>query len=261
MKSSALRIASTQHPPGDATLAGATDSSGKSLYAIGAAAALTGVLLVLLDIFMSIGLTQGEVTPGTRTAVDWYMLLQNNASYGLRDLGLLNIFNNLLGIPLFLALYLVHRRASSAYATLAVALFLFGGAIYIANNPALPLLVLSGDYAAATTDTQRAVLAAAGEALLARGADFTLGSLTGFLLLSIAQIIISYVMLRGRVFSPTTGYIGIIGFACLLIFTVWTTLLPDWFDVALWLAMPGGLLAMAWNILVARKLLRLSREG
>ena len=261
MKTPILDIRSLRHARVHSASVNPLHASGESLYLVGAAAALVSVLLVLIDIFMSIGLSQGEVAPGTRTAIDWYVLLQNHVVYGLRDLGLLNILNSLLGIPLFLTLYMVHRRTGNAYALLAVVLFLFGGAIYIANNPALPLLVLSGKYAAATTDAQRAILAAAGEALLARGADFTLGSLSGFLLLSIAQIVISCVMLRGSIFSSTTGYIGIVGFTCLLIFTIWTTLLPNSFDVAMWLAMPGGLLAMAWNILVAQKLFRLGREA
>lgn len=235
------------------------DSSWKSLYKLGAAAALISVLLVLLDIFVSILLPGGEVEPGARSATDWFALFQDNTYYGLRDLGLLNILNIILGIPLLLALYAAHRRVNRAYAALAVALFLFGGAIYVSNNAAIPVFVLSGEYAAATTDAQRSALVAAGEAMLARGADFTPGSLVGFLLPSVAQITISFVMLRGGVFGKPTAYIGLLGFTLLLVFTIWTTFVPEALGMAMLIALPGGLLVMAWNVLVARRLFQLGR--
>lgn len=260
MKTSVLEVTSAPTPQPDVTSAHVTDSGWQSLYQVGATAALISVLLVLLDIFISIWLPQGEVAPGTRSATDWFALFDNNLYYGFRDLGILNIFNAVLGIPLFLALYGVHRRVNQAYAALAMVLFVFGGAIYISNNTVLPLFSLSEQYAAATTDAQRLVLAAAGEAMLARGADFTFGSLGGFLLLSTAQITMSVVMLRGRIFGKATAYMGIVGFSCLLLFTVWTTLDANSFDLAMLIALPGGLLSMAWNILVARKLVQLARE-
>ncbi len=233
------------------------DSGWKSLYVMGGVAALIGVLLILLDVFVSLWLPRGEVEPGARSAIDWFTLFEEDPYYGLRDLGLLNVLNTLLGIPLFLALYAAHRRVGGAYATLALVLFLFGGAIYVSNNAALPMFVLSGEYAAATGEAQRAVLAAAGEAMLARGADFTLGGLVGIVLPSLAQIAISYVMLRGGVFGGATAYAGILGFSLLLVFTVWATFVPGSLDAAMLVALPGGLLVMAWNILVARRLLQL----
>lgn len=235
------------------------DSSWKNLYVLGATASLISVLLVLLDIFVSILLPGGEAEPGARSAIEWFALFRGNAYSGLRDLGLLNVVNIILGIPVFLALYGAHRLAGRAFATLALVLFLFGGAIYISSNAAVPVFVLSGEYAAATTGAQKSMLAAAGEAMLARGADFTLGSLVGFLLPSLAQIVMSFVMLRGGIFGRATAYTGIFGFALLLIFTVWTTLVPGALDVALLIALPAGLLVMAWNVLVARSLFQLSR--
>lgn len=239
----------------------AADSSWKGLYRLGGGAALISVLLVLLDIFAGILLPGGEVEPGTRSALDWFALFGDNVYHGFRELGLLNVLNLVLGIPLFLALYAAHRQAGRAFAALALLLFLFGGAIYISNNAAIPMFVLSGEYAAATTDAQRAALAAAGEAMLARGADFTPGSLVGFILPSLGQIAMSFVMLRGGVFGRVTAYAGILGFSLLLVFTVWTTFVPEALGVAMLIALPAGLLVMAWNVLVARRLFRLSRTS
>jgi hypothetical protein len=199
------------------------------------------------------------VEPGARTVLDWFALFQANAYHGFRELGLLNVLNLVLGIPLFLTLYAAHRRVGGAYAALALVLFLFGGAIYVANNAAVPMYVLSGEYAAATTDVQRAALAAAGEAVLARGGDFTPGSLPGFILPSLGQILMSCVMLRGGVFGRATAWFGIVGFTLLLVFTVWTTLVAGALGAAMLIALPAGLLVMVWNVLVARMLLRLGQ--
>lgn len=260
MKAPDVRVPAARRYQRDEADTELADSGWKSLYVPGAVAALIGLLLILMDILVSMILPGGEAEPGARSAIDWFTLFQSNAYYGFRDLGLLNVLNIVLGIPLFLALYAAHRRVNPAYAAFALALFLFGGAIYISNNAAIPMFVLSGEHAAAATDAQRAALAAAGEAVLARGADFTPGSLVGFILPSLGQIAISIVMLRGGVFGRATAYAGILGFTLLLVFTVWTTLVPGALDAAMLIALPAGLLVMAWNVLVARRLFQLARS-
>lgn len=261
MKTRNVRTPAASRRQAVGSVAETTDTRWKGLYKLGAAAALTSVLLVVLDIFVGILVPGGAVEPGARTVHDWFALFQGNAYHGFRELGLLNVLNLILGIPLFLALYAAHRRVGRAYAALALALFLFGGAIYVSNNAAVPMYVLSGEYAAATTDVQRAALAAAGEAVLARGADFTPGSLPGFVLSSLGQIAMAIVMLRGGVFGRATAWTGIVGFSLLLVFTVWTTFAPGALETAMLIALPAGLLVMAWDVLVARRLFQLGRKA
>jgi hypothetical protein len=121
--------------------------------------------------------------------------------------------------------------------------------------------VLSSRYAAAETDTQRALFAAAGEAVLARGEDFTPGSFTGLIFGGIAAIGMSFIMLRGGIFGKATAWIGIIGFTFLSVFTIWSTFVPVLYLVAFYFfGMVGGLLALAWFILTARRLLQLGSD-
>jgi hypothetical protein len=101
-------------------------------------------------------------------------------------------------------------------------------------------------------------LAAAGEAILAHGEDFTPGAFTGFLFSEMAIVAISSVMLRGGIFSKATAYAGILGGLFLTIFTVWSTFIPVLFEVSMLLAMLGGLSSIVWYILTARILFRLS---
>jgi len=82
----------------------------------------------------------------------------------------------------------------------------------------------------------------------------------GFVVPLLASILMAIVLLNGEIFSKVTAYSGLVGFICLLIFTVWTTFIPTSFDTAMWLAMPGGLLVLVWNILITRRFFQLSHS-
>jgi hypothetical protein len=104
-------------------------------------------------------------------------------------------------------------------------------------------------------------LTAAGESVLARGEDFTLGSFIGLILGSIAAIAISFVMLRGGIFGKVNVWIGIIGFTFLALFTILATFVPALYTIAFYFfGSIGGLLALTWFALVARRLFQLSSQ-
>src|ERR1051326_5407120 len=95
-------------------------------------------------------------------------------------------------IPMFLALYAALRRVSPSLMAIALTLGLIGIAAYLATNTAFSLLSLSDQYAAATTDAQRSVFEASGQAMLAlyQGTGF----IVGVFLVLVAALIISAVM-------------------------------------------------------------------
>jgi hypothetical protein len=224
-------------------------------YKLSGVAALLIVLTALLEIILTF-LPGGYASSDTVT--DWFMLFQNNWFLGLRNLGLLNIVLTLLGIPMFLALYITHRNIDPPYAALAMIISFIGVAVFYATNRAFPMLDLSNQYAAATTDAQRAMLLAAGQSMLSVGESHTPGTFIAFFLSEVAGILISFVMLRSKVFSPLNAYFGILGFSMLLIFEVCSSFVPALADVVLIFAMCGGLMSMAWYILIARRLFQLS---
>lgn len=231
------------------------DTGWKWIFIIGGIAALIPVLIFLLDVFLTFG---GEnIKYGTLSAVQMYQLFQNNWLGGLRYLGFINVISQTLGIPLFFALYAAHRRMFKPYAALALILYLVGAAVYISNNAAIPMLILSAKYAAATTDAQRMLIAAAGEAILVGGEDFTLGSFYGLFITGIVGLIFSVILLVGRIFSKITAYLGILGFLLLLIYTFWATFIPLSYNTAIIFGGIGGILTTLWYILVARKLFQL----
>lgn len=237
-----------------------TDSTWNGLYRIAGVAALIAALAALSDIVISFLLGGGEIiVPGTLPAVEWFRIFEENRLLGLSDMGLINIITTSASVPVFFALWVAHRRVYGAYAALAAIFLFLGTAIYISNNVALPMLNLSGQYAAATTESQRSLLVSAGQAMLARSEDLTSGTFLGFLFVEAAGIGISFVMLRSGIFSRVTAVAGILGEGLLLIFSILAAFVPSMFDVAIMISAVGGLLALAWLILIARRLFQLGQ--
>ena len=235
------------------------ESRWKSLYRLAAATISISVLLMVLDIVSTV-VCKETVAFGTFGAADWFGIFQNSWFSGLRNLGLLNVFELVLSVPMLLAVYVTFRDTHKAVVTFAVTLSLIGVAVYIANNAAIPMFVLQGKYAAAATDAQRSLLASTGEAILARGEDFTPGAFTGFILGEISSLIIAFVMLRGKAFGKITACIGIAGIGALSVYTICATFIPAVSSTAMIIAMIGGPLSTVWYILIARRFFKLAKQ-
>jgi hypothetical protein len=164
-------------------------------------------------------------------------------------------------VPVYFAIFVLHRHTNWIYAALAMTIYFISTAIYLSNNAAIPMFVLASRYAVAETEAQQAMFAAAGEAVLAHGEDFTPGAFIGLIFSGIAAIMMSLVMLRGGIFGKTTAWVGIIGFTFLSIFIIWATFVTVLYDIAFYVfGMIGGLLALAWFTLVALRCFKLGNE-
>jgi hypothetical protein len=227
-----------------------------ALYRIGAAAAIFVIVVALLEMVITF-LPGGSAAPAS--VIAWFTLLQDNWFMGVRNLGLLNIFINIFGIPTYMALYAAHRRRADAwYAAIAAIVFFTGVAVFLATNTAFPLLRLSSQYAGATTAVDKAAIEAAGTALLSIGQSHTAGTFLAFLLSEAAGLMISVVMLRSGIFGRATAIVGMVGFSLLLLFETVASFVPALFGEFLFVAGLGGLLSMIWYGLTARRLLDLS---
>ena len=239
----------------------AKEAKWKTIYLAGAVAALLTVLVAVAEIGITFLPGGGRETTSARTVIDWFMLYQTNPFMGMRNLGLLNFFLVGLSILFNYAIYAAHRRVERPLAGLALIVSIIGIAVFYATNRAFAMLALSNQYANATSDTHRALLLAAGQAMLAVGESHTPGTFLAFFISEIAGILISVVMLRGKIFSQTSGILGILAFGFLLIFEICSSFIPALFQAAMIFALGGGILSMVWYIMVARKLFHLSREN
>jgi hypothetical protein len=91
---------------------------------------------------------------------------------------------------------------------LATVLGIVEAVAFIIARPALEMFFLSEGYAAATTDAKRAMLLAAGQAILAtfHGTAFHVG----INLFSVYYLIVPIVMLQSNIFGRVTAYTGIV---------------------------------------------------
>jgi len=227
------------------------------LYIAGGLAAAATVLIGLTEIGITF-LPGGNLS--VKTVFDWFSLFQHNPFMGLRNLGLLNIFFYALDIPIFFALFYAHRKSSQTLAPLTLIVSFIGVAVFFATNRAFAMLAVSNQYVLATTDLQRNVLAAAGQALLAVGESHTPGTFLAFFLSESASLLISVVMLRGKLFSRVTVFVGFLGFTCMLIFEVCASFVPALQSLVMIPAMVGGILSLVWEVLVALKLFKLANN-
>lgn len=225
-----------------------------------------GVLLFLVvggtlgDLVLG-NLLGGDLTRLPPTAAARFAQLAERPWVGLYELDLLNLVLSTLSVPVYFALLGALRRTSLPLAGLSFALLVLSTAVFASANAALPMLELSGKYAASADPGQQAALLGAGEALLARGAHGSLGAFFGFAGSTLASLTMAAAMLSGGVFSRRVAVLGLVAFPLLLAYLVLVTFVPGARTVALAISAPGGILALVWECLVAARLVALGRRA
>jgi hypothetical protein len=247
------------------------DLSWKTLYRLGGLAALLAGVIFRRNIGAEVALFGGISSPAT--IPDWFTLLRNQPLVGM---ALLEFFDNinyaLLGL-MFLALCVALWRTDKVNALLGAACGLGGIVVNFASDITFSMLSLSQQYAAATSEAQRASIAAAGQAVLALNDQAEIFRGTGpylsLLLLAIAGLVFSFAMLRSsmhssirssmqsNIFSRWIAFFGILAGACDLAYCVTFAFAPA---LIAYLLAAGGLFWIIWHIWIAVRLLQLSRE-
>ncbi len=218
------------------------EPAGKRLYGIAGIAILVTVVVIPIQIICFIA------WPPPSDVAGWFALFHENVLIGLIDFDLLLLIDTLLAIPVMLAFYFALRRANESAMALAVAIGLVGTVSLVAARPIFEMLSLSNQYAAASTDAQRSILLAAGQAMLAlyNGTAFNVSYIFG----AVSLIAISVVMLQSNVFSRATAYMGIVANVVGLGLYIPT--------VGLFLSVLSVPILAVWYVMVARRLFQLS---
>jgi len=231
------------------------DSKWKSLYKIGGMAAILAAVLLLIEIIVF------TLWPQPTTALGYFTLIQSNKLIGLIDFYLLEFIAYALFIPIFLALYMALKRLNESYMLLSITLAIVGITIFLATNNSFSMIPLSNQYLIATTEVQKSILLAAGQTLLVNtGQRAVWGFNTGFLLISIAGLLISKIMLQSNIFSKTTAYVGILAFAISLADYIRIIFLPSELILLLIIAILSGILLLVWLVLIGRSLILFSKK-
>jgi len=179
----------------------AAESNWRTLYMAGGIAAVT--VLVLVAVQMPVFFSR----PFPSTVSEWFDLFRASPLVGLINMDVLMLVDNALLAVVFLALYAALRPASPSWMAMAVVLALVSITTYLASNTAFQMLSLSERYANAATEAEKLSALAAGEAMIAtwQGSAFN----ASYVLSAVSILITAAVMLRSRVFSRWTGYVGL----------------------------------------------------
>lgn len=214
------------------------------LYRIAGSAAIVMVLFIPLQILIFL------IWPPPTTVTGWFELFHANKLVGLIDMDLLLIVDQIFVVLILLGLSAALRHASMSLTTTALGLGLIGVAIYFSSTVAFEMLRLSDRFAAATTEIQKAIVLAAGEALLVTwgGTAFNVG----YICEGIAFLLIGLVMLRSRIFGKVTAWSGVL-------LGVLSLVPPTVPAVGMFFAFGSLLPLVVWDVLIGVKFFRLAK--
>ena len=149
------------------TAAEATDHGWDTFRVIGGIAALVAAIVFRrwlsaeFGMFRSFGLFHSALTVQPSTPLDWFALLHSDPLVGLLLLNVFDLVNYALVGVMYFGICSVLRRSHRGYISFAIAVTIVGTGIYFTSNQAFPLLSLSNQYSAATSDAQRLLILAA----------------------------------------------------------------------------------------------------
>jgi hypothetical protein len=229
-------------------IANALDPDGKSLYRVGGISAI--VLGVAYIIIIPLYVYAGAPPSG---GAAWVKYAAGKTTVWWIILGL-SVLTDFLFVPVALSLYFALKgvnRDAMLIATSFVGLFIVLDLAVTWPNYA-SLIILSGNYAAATTDTQRAAYVAAAEYASAVLTS-TLEGVYSILVLSVGILMVGVVMLKG-IFNKSTAYLGLVT-GILGIISVAGPLVLSTLSVAIIIA---SVVTTIWVLFVGCRLYRLS---
>jgi hypothetical protein len=232
------------------------DSTPNGLNKIGGVAAL--ICAAMYFVALGVYIPAYRVAPPPASVLEWFALFQAKPLTGLFFLGLADIIITMFWGPMVLALYTVLKQSDPTWTMIATIFVFIGMSFFLATNMAFAMLYLSRQYAAAVTEAQQSNLLSAGQAILA----ITEGARM-LPLMPLAGLILSIVMLRSKTFGKMTAWVGILGLGLLSasgLFAGYATAGPTTAITTILVGVTyagGGLLSLAWYILVGVRLLKL----
>jgi hypothetical protein len=192
-----------------------------------------------------------------KTALEAFALLQENKVIGLLRLDALMVVCLPLFYLFFAGICAALWKTDGPAAGLAAALAFVGVTLLLATGSVASMAYLSGRYAEAASEAQKALYLAAGEAVIAADYWHATGPAVGGILMQLAGLSISVIMLRGEVFGKGAAIAGIITYALDLAHIL---VAPFSEDASVAFMIIGGTAYLVWFPLVGWKLLQLSKR-
>ena len=229
---------------------GVVDPEGKWLYRVGGISALVlGIgYIIMIALYVPMGASpsgaKGRLTYLAGNPTAWWAILS------------LSVLTDFLYVPVALSLYFALKginRNAMLLATACLGLFVVLDLAITWTNFA-SLIALSGKYAAATTDAQRAVFVAAASYPSAV-AESTLLAVYIILVPGVGILITGLVMLKG-IFSKSTAYLAVVSGILSIVSVVGSFFVSS---LGITIIIASALLTV-WLFFVAYRLYRLGQQ-
>lgn len=222
------------------------DDNWLKLYRFSSIAGFLIVLLMLGEIFVY------AFIPNQDSPIEIFGLFHDNALVGLLFFDLLGMISYLLFIPFIFSLYRIMKKSNTTIIIVGTILFFIGITVFFANNTGFSLLSLSRQYEVATTDAEKAMLLAACKTMITL---FDVNAfMVSYVIVSLAWSMISYVMLKSKIFSRNTGYVGIFAGLAGIIAEIIENTLKQFLIVAISFYFLAIVLLIIWVVSSSRRL-------
>jgi hypothetical protein len=218
----------------------------RDLYRIGFVASIAVAALIVMAVIVYF---IWPYQPGVTSVAQIFADLQENRIAGLLSIEISVLFVDAFLILQALALYAALKRVNESYALIFLVLEIMGIAFFLIARPVAEMVYLSNQYAAATSEVARSQYLAAGEAMSAlfNGTLWMWANL----LIAVAGFLQSLLMLRSRVFSRATAYVGFVINVCAV-----GILVPN-FAIATLTGLGSTIGGAVWYLLIARTFFQL----
>ncbi len=170
------------------------------LYRVTQFLALIMLILIPLQIVIYV------IAPPPDTVKGFFELYQQNPFFGLLSLDFLYLFNNMIIVIIYLALFVLLYQEEPVTVLLALILGIIGIACYYPSNPAFEMLTLSNQYFQALPE-QQTIYLAAGEALMAGYTGTTFD--VYYVLSTICLLLFAYALIKSHKFKKSVGLWGL----------------------------------------------------
>jgi hypothetical protein len=182
-----------------------TDARWAALFRVAGIGALLTAILIPLQIvaFIVWPLPTGGVAA-------WFELFRTQPLIALISFDLIILLEEILLIPIVLGMYIVLRYASQSLMLMAATMWLVSVALFVGANTGFEMLALSNGYAEATTAAEQATFLAAGQAMLSAYMEQGSSFVVGYILASVAGLLVGVAMLRSTVFPRLAGWAAIV---------------------------------------------------
>lgn len=171
------------------------------LYRIGSIAAFFIVILLVGEILVY------ALIPNSDNPEEIFKLFQKSEFAGLLFFDLLGMISYLLFIPFIFSLYTILKKTNWSLISLGTILFFVGISVFFANNTGFSVLSLSRQYEIATSIEEKNMLIAACKTMITL---FDVNAfLVSYVLVSIAWTMISFAMLKSKMFNKKVAFAGI----------------------------------------------------